>query len=114
MTSRSSINTTRQKLSRLSRKIDDAGGLSTVDPLMAEIMIAHTHSNLAVAEAIQEQNQIMQGMRDDGYSSFMNYPDSATRQYQKDQTDNWKTLLKLMDTLVANIKDAVKILRGRL
>lgn len=87
----------RRRLGRLGER-----ELATNDPLMAEIMIAHTLSNLAIAEALNAQNEIISKAPIEGaiYSTF--YPHKS-----KDSI-----FAEVANRLLSTLNELVAVLRN--
>lgn len=113
MNSFSTIAEARRRLSRLDRKDENGVGLSTVDPLMADIMIANTLSNLAVAEALREQTE----QSKKAYEAIALLPYTGNHKfefhnhYHAIDTSENKSIL---ESIHGTLKDLVKMLRSKL
>lgn len=114
MSSHSTVAASRHKLSRLTRTMDSQGTiLSTPDPLLCEIMIANTVAQLAVAEAIQEQTQVLAEMRNRQLAMPYEPYSFSRERYQGKQLENWTVLLRILDNMTTHFKELIKVLRGK-
>lgn len=111
-----SIATAKHKLARLS---DPSRNLSTLDPLMCEIMIANTHSNLAVAEALEKQTkvldaafeQIVMVLYSGSTSPFGARHESDMSRYRLKESKEevrFISIIKLLEAIVDALKNLVK------